>query len=106
MEDLTREILSMLSLPTLNRIKAKCESYLTYCTDYNQTNTRLSIKTRRKLYAELLEEVQSYIVVKQIESEKDNANSTKNGENYNNNVTSTMENVPIVESKQKEKKAK
>lgn len=105
MEDITREILSMLSLPTLNRIKAKCESYLTYCTDYKQVNSRLSIKTRQRIYAELLEEVQSYIVIKQIESEKDNANSTKNGEN-NNNVTSTMENVPIVESKQKEKKAK
>ena len=97
------EILPILSIGTLTKIKNKCEYYISHTIEYKQVNTKYGVKTRAKDYAELLDLVVETIALKQFEEQ---ANSTKNGES-NNNVTSTMSDSQItpVESKKKEKKS-
>lgn len=99
-----REILPILSIGTLTKIKNKCEAYNTYCIDYKQVNSKCGVRTRQKDYAELLEAVMSTIAMKQFEEQQ--ANCTKNGDLNNNNVTSTAgeTQTTAVESKKKEKK--
>lgn len=102
-----KEILSMLSIGTLTKLKNKCEAYNSYCIDYKQVNAKLGVKTRQKDFAELLEIVMEIIALKQFESEQTQSAPNKSGEN-NNNVTSTMSESQStqVESKKKEKKSK
>ena len=95
------DILNCLNLSTLQKIKNKCESYITYCIDYKQVNAKFSVKTKQKDYLELLEQVNNAIIVKQFETEKtEKANSASSGET---NITSTMADNQ-VESNKKEKK--
>lgn len=100
-ENVINEILSCLNILTLQRLKSKCEMYLTYCVDFKQVNGKYGVKTRQKDYAELLEMVNSIIILKQLESDKQ-ANSANNSET---NITSCMNSDNQQESKKKEKKA-
>ena len=61
------EILYMLDETTLNKIKKKCEQYITYSIDNKQVNNKHDIKTRQKEYAQLLEQVCSVLVIKGFE---------------------------------------
>lgn len=101
-EEIVNIILSCLNINTLQRLKNKCESYQTYCIDFKQINAKYSVKTKQKDFADLLEMVNTYIVIKQLESDK-TANSSISGEN---NITSCMDRDNQQESKTKEKKGK
>lgn len=103
-DELTIEILSMLPITTLNKVKTRCEAYNTYCIDFKQINAKNGVKTQSKKYSELLEVVNSLLVLKQFETEK--AITTNNNSADNTNITSTMESKPIAENKKKGDKAK
>lgn len=93
-------IISCLDDNTLNKIKRKCESYVTYTIDNKQLNNKNEIKTRQKDFLELLELVNAQLVFNQFEL------STKNNSD-NNNVKSTLnepEKTDVKESKKKEPK--
>lgn len=70
MDQSTIEIINMLSMPVLLKIKKQCEAYCTYTIDFKQVNTKNSIRTRQKVFAEILEQVQATLVFKQCEYEK------------------------------------
>ena len=101
-DNIILDILSCLNISTLQRLKNKCESYITYCIDYKQVNAKYSVKTKQKDYLELLEQVNNAIAIKQLENDKI-TNSASSGES---NITSCMEKESQQESKKKEKKAK
>lgn len=65
--EMINEILYMLDETTLNKIKKKCEMYLTYSIDNKQINNKHDIKTKQKEYAILLEQVCSVLVIKGFE---------------------------------------
>lgn len=94
------EIISCLDDNTLNKIKRKCESYITYTIDNKQLNIKNDIKTKQKEFLELLELVNAQLVFNQFEL------STKNISD-NNNVKSTLnepEKTDVKESKKETKK--
>lgn len=94
-------VLSCLDDNTLNKIKRKCESYITYTIDNKQLNNKNDIKTKQKDMLELLELVNTQLVLNQFEL------STKNNSDNNNNVKSTLnepEKADAKESKKKEPK--
>lgn len=96
----TREILSCIDDNTLNKIKRKCEAYTTYTIDNKQLNKKQAIKTRQKEYLELLELINSQLVLNQFEL------CTKAQTPISENITSTfneVESTPVKESKKKEK---
>lgn len=70
MEQTTIEIINMLSINTLLKLKKQCEAYTTYTVDFKQINYKNSIKTRQKVFAEILEQVNATLVFKQCETEK------------------------------------
>lgn len=104
MEQTTIEIINMLSLPVLLRIKKQCEAYITYTIDYKQINNVNYIKTKQKLFTEILEQVNSTLVFKQAEFEKVKEEDPKKSETVQ--VVSTMENAPIAPSVKNNSNAK
>lgn len=70
MEQATIEIINMLSVSTLLKLKKQCEAYTTYTVDFKQLNYKNSIKTRQKVFLEILEQVNATLIFKQCESEK------------------------------------
>ena len=81
MDNLTKEILYILDLPTLLKIKEQCNRYITYAIDNKQVNSKYNVQTRTKLYAELLEEVNSQLVLKQFVQPDKALNVNKNENN-------------------------
>ena len=70
MEQATIEIINMLSVSTLLKLKKQCEAYTTYTVDFKQLNYKNAIKTRQKVFLEILEQVNATLIFKQCESEK------------------------------------
>lgn len=87
MDQTTIELINMLSIGTLLKLKNQCEKYITYTIDFKQVNNKNRIQARQKLFAEILEQVQATLVFKQVENEKINANSAEKSEN----IKSTMQ---------------
>ena len=100
-KNIVREIINSLDDNTLNKIKRKCDSYITYTIDNKQLNSKQDIKTRQKEYLELLELINSQLVLNQFEL------CTKAQTPNSENVISTFneaESTPVKESKKKESK--
>lgn len=91
MEQTTIELINMLSMPVLLRIKKQCEQYITYSIDYKQVNNHNYIKNRQKLFAEILEQINATLVFKQCEFEKIKEDEQKKSDV----VQSTMNNEQI-----------
>lgn len=70
MDQTAIEIINMLSVSVLLKIKKQCENYITYTIDFKQVNNKNAIKTRQKVFAEILEQVNTTLVFKQVENEK------------------------------------
>ena len=104
MEQTTIEIINMLSLPVLLRIKKQCEAYITYTIDFKQVNNVNYIKNRQKVFAEILEQVNSALVFKQAEFEKVKEEDPKKSETVQ--VQSTMNEAPIAPSVKNNSNAK
>lgn len=101
MDSLVKEILYMLDIPTLLRIKEQCERYNTYAIDFKQVNSKYNIKTRAQQINELLEEVQFQLVLKGFQpKEPKNTNNAVNSESI---VKSSMDTQPEKKSRKKEK---
>lgn len=101
MDQTAIEIINMLSLPVLLRIKKQCEAYITYTIDFKQVNNVNYIKNRQKVFAEILEQVNSALVFKQAEFEKVKEEDPKKSETVQ--VVSTMDNAPIAPSEDNKK---
>lgn len=98
MDQTTKELINMLSLNVLLRLKKQCEAYTTYTIDYKQINRKNSIADRQKVFAEILEQVNATLVFKQLEFEKIKEEDIQK---KSDNVQSTMEennNAPIAQS--------
>lgn len=99
MDQTTKELINMLSLNVLLRLKKQCEAYTTYTIDYKQINRKNSIVDRQKVFAEILEQVNATLVFKQLEFEKIKEEDIQK---KSDNVQSTMEenknNAPIAQS--------
>lgn len=100
MDDLVKEILYVLDIPTLLRIKEQCQRYITYSVDYKQINSRYSVKTRANKFSELLEEVEAQLVLKNFAQKEQN--NTNNANMNSPNIKSSMEKEPEKKSKKKE----
>lgn len=99
MDDLTREILYILDIPTLLRIKEQCNRYITYSVDYKQINSKYGVQTRAKKFSELLEEVEALLVIKNFAQKEQNNNS-------NNATTNSPDIKSSMEKQSTEKKSK
>ena len=86
MDQTTKELVNMLSLTVLLRLKKQCEAYITYTIDYKQVNYKNQIKDRQKTFSELLEQINAAIVFKQVEFEK-----VKEEKEEKSSVVSTMQ---------------
>ena len=104
MDQTAIEIINMLSLPVLLRIKKQCEAYITYTIDFKQVNNVNYIKNRQKVFAEILEQVNSALVFKQAEFEKVKEEDPKKSETVQ--VQSTMNEAPIAPSVKNNSNAK
>lgn len=100
MDQTTIELINMLSIGTLLKLKNQCEKYITYTIDFKQVNNKNRIQARQKLFAEILEQVQATLVFKQVENEK--ANSAEKSEN----IKSTMQPETVEGNTQKADKKK
>ena len=101
-KNIIREIINSLDDNTLNRIKRKSETYITYTIDNKQLNKKQDVKTRQKEYLELLELINSQLVMNQFEL----CTKAQTPTSDNNNAKSTFdeaESTPVKESKKKEK---
>lgn len=70
MEQATIELINMLSKSVLLKLKKQCEAYCTYTIDFKQINNKNNVKTRQKVFADILEQVNATLVFKQVEDEK------------------------------------
>lgn len=70
MDQTTVEIINMLSVSTLLKLKKQCEAYTTYSIDFKQVNYKNAVKNRQKVFLEILEQVNATLVFKQVEGEK------------------------------------
>lgn len=100
MDDLVKEILYVLDIPTLLRIKEQCQRYITYSVDYKQINSKYSVKTRANKFSELLEEVEAQLVLKNFAQKEQN--NTNNATMNSPNIKSSMASDPEKKSKKKE----
>lgn len=95
---INQEIISALDDSLLNKIKKKCDAYITYTIDNKQINKKQNVKTKQKEYLDLLEMINSQLIINQF------GLCTKS--TVSEQITSTfneVESTPIKESKKKEK---
>ena len=104
MDNLVKDILNVLDIPTLLKLKERCNAYITYSVDYKQINSKYNVQTRTKQFAELLEEVEAQLVLKGFNPKEQTNKNTNNAEQGTSIIKSSMENETEKKSRKKEKK--